>query len=86
MNKRASEESLGDMDNNSKNQIEEIIYGLVYDLASASKSTEDYEQGTEYSFYSKILAEDKKFMDMVERIYIDKHKRFESGYRILRNI
>jgi hypothetical protein len=81
MDKKAFEESLKDILDNSRNEMEEIVYGLVYTLAHI-----DPERSKELSYYSKVLAEDKKFMETVERIYSDKHKSFEQGYKILRNI
>ena len=79
--KETSEESHDDMYDSLKNEMEEIIYGLVYTLAS-----EDPRHSTELNYYSKSLAEDKKFMDTVERIYRNRHARFERGYNILRSI
>ena len=79
MDKKAFEESLKDILDSSRNEMEEIIYGLVYTLAHI-----DSERSKELSYYSKVLAEDKKFMETVERIYSDRHKSFEQGYKILK--
>jgi hypothetical protein len=81
MQKRASEEYLDDICDDLRNDMEDIFYRLVCILAN-----KDPKRSAEFSYYSKVLFEDKKFMKTIERIYSDKHKSFEQGYKILRNI
>jgi hypothetical protein len=78
---KAYEEDLKDIVNDTKQQIEQLIYGFVSELASAANS----ERSKEISYYGKILSEDKKFMSTVKEIYENRHKGFEQGYRMLRN-
>jgi len=79
---KAYEEDLKDIINNNKQQIEQLIYGIICELAS---SAEDSERSKEISYYGKILSEDKKFMAAVQKIYENKHRDFEQGYRMLRD-
>ena len=79
MEKRASEEFLEDISNSARCEMEEIIYNLVYTLEN-----KDPQRSSEFSYYGKVLSADKKFMGAVERIYNDKHKGFEHGYKILK--
>jgi hypothetical protein len=81
MQKRASEEYLDDISYELRNDMEDIIYRLVCTLAN-----KDPKRSTEFLYYSGVLFEDKKFLKTVGRIYNGRHKSFEEGYRILRNI
>ena len=63
-NPKSYEEDLKDIINDTKQQIEQLIYRFVCELASA----ENYETSEEISYYGKILSEDKKFMaDMYKK-------------------
>jgi hypothetical protein len=70
-----------DMSDNLRNNMDDIIYRLVCMLAN-----KDSKRSAEFSYYGRILFEDRKFMKTVERIYSNQHKSFEQGYNILRNI
>lgn len=71
-----------DIVNNSKKQIEQLIYQFVYDLTSTRSNSE---LSKEFAYCIKILSEDKRFMAAVKEIYKDRHKGFERGYEMLRN-
>jgi hypothetical protein len=62
-------------------RIEQIIYEFVCQLASEATETRQ----EEYSYYSKILSQDDRFMKVVQGIYGNKHKEFERGYKRLTN-
>jgi hypothetical protein len=64
-----------------KKEIEQLIYEFVYSLGA---SVADPERNGEYSYYKRILSQDKKFMRAVRGIY-DNNKVFERGYRMLGN-
>jgi hypothetical protein len=74
------EESLKRILNNAEKQIEQLIYEFVCDLVSSVT-----EATNELSYYFENLSKDGKFMRAVDRIYEDKQKVFEIGYRKLRN-
>ena len=61
--------------------IEQIIYEFVCRLASEATETRQ----EEYSYYTKILSQDDRFMKAVQKIYEDRHKDFERGYHNLMN-
>jgi len=58
--------------------IEQIIYDFVYQLASEAETRQE-----EYSYYTKILSQDDRFMKVVKEIYENRHKEFERGYKRL---
>ncbi|MGC1931299.1 MAG: hypothetical protein WA667_20200 [Candidatus Nitrosopolaris sp.] len=66
--------------NDAEKQIEQLIYEFVYDLASSGT-----EASKEFSHYFEILSQDDKFMRVMERLYENRHKGFETGYKKLRN-
>jgi hypothetical protein len=70
----------GDIVEDDKKQIQQIIYEFVYDLSSSASNPE---KSREFSYYCKILSQDKKFMAAVEDIYKNRHKGFENGYQML---
>ena len=74
-------EEYKDVLDNARNQMEQIIYGFVYDLGL---SVLDSQKTEEYSYYCKILSEDKKFINMLNDIYENRHKGFERGFRMLK--
>ena len=78
-----TEESIKDIINDAKKQIEQLIYGFVYELASLA--AKDPEEAKEISYYITILSEDNKFISAVQQIYENRHKGFERGYRMLTN-
>jgi hypothetical protein len=75
-----SKESVIGIVNDAEKEIEELIYGLVYQLASSTP-----ERSKEFSYYCEILSKDDKFMKAVEEIYESRHKGFETGYKKLKN-
>jgi hypothetical protein len=74
------EKLLEDIADDTKKRIQQLIYDFIYDLSS---SVSDSEKTQEFSYYSKILSQDKKFMAAVEDIYKNRHMGFEKGYHIL---
>lgn len=80
---RNDEEQLENIVCDIKNQLQQIIYGFIYNL-SLSKS--DSKRRQEISFYCRVLSQDKKFMAAAEDVYKHRHKGFEKGYRMLNNI
>jgi hypothetical protein len=80
-NKMPYEESLKDIINESKKQLEQLIYGFVYDLASLAQ---DPKRRKEILYYTSILSNDNKFMNAVQEIYENRHKGFERGYKMLK--
>ncbi|MDQ3839008.1 MAG: hypothetical protein M3297_07050 [Thermoproteota archaeon] len=60
--------------------MQQLIYEFVYELSS---SISDSEKSQEFSYYCKILSQDKKFMAEVEDIYKNRHEGFGKGYRML---
>ncbi len=62
--------------------MQQLIFDFVYDLESSAK---DPEKGNQISYYFFILSRDNKFIKVVEKIYENRHKGFERGYRKLRN-
>ena len=78
--KRASEVYLDDIHDELRNDMEYIIYRLVCIIANKDPS-----RNAEFSYYSKVLFDDKKFMKAVGQIYNGSHKDFEEGCRVLRN-
>jgi hypothetical protein len=60
-------------------RIEQIIYEFVCTLASEATETGQ----EEYSYYTKILSQDDRFMKVVQKIYGNRHKEFERGYKTL---
>ncbi len=74
------EKLLEEIVGNTKKQIQQLIYQFVYDL---SASVSDSEKSQEFSYYCKILSQDKKFMTVVKDIYKNRHEGFEKGYRML---
>jgi hypothetical protein len=72
------EESMQDIVNDAEKQIEQIIYGFVYNLAFSGT-----EASREVSYCREILSQDEKFMKVVEEIYKNRHKGFEVGYKNL---
>jgi hypothetical protein len=77
-NEKLLEDIVGDVNK----QMQQIIYEFVYDLSSSASNPE---KSQEFSYYCKILSQDKKFMDAVEDIYKNRHKGFEKGYLMLNN-
>jgi hypothetical protein len=82
-NRTPYEKSIKDIIYDAKMQIEQLIYGLVYDFASSAK---DPEKGNEFSYYAKVLSDDNKFIKIVREIYEDRHTGFEKGYKMLTNV
>ena len=60
--------------------MQQIIYDFVYDLSVSASNPEETQ---EFSYYCKILSQDKKFMATVEEIYKNRHIGFEKGYHML---
>jgi len=81
-NRIPREELIKPMITEAEKQMEQIIYGLVYDLAL---SIEDAALQKEASYYVKVLSEHNKFISKVREIYSERHKGFERGYRLLNN-
>jgi hypothetical protein len=80
-NRLPNEESIKHIVNDAEEQIEQLIYEFVYDLAS---SATDSEIGKEFLYYCEILSRDHKFMRVVDDIYENRHKGFEHGCELLR--
>jgi hypothetical protein len=76
------EESIKDIISDAKKQIGQLIYWFVYDLASFAK---DHEKENEISYYVKVLSDDNKFISAIREIYVNRHKGFEKGYKMLTN-
>ncbi|MFY9794958.1 MAG: hypothetical protein WA323_22740 [Candidatus Nitrosopolaris sp.] len=74
------EESIKTILNHAEKRIEQLIYEFVYHLASSAT-----EASKEFSYYFEILSQDDKFMRVVERLYENRHKGFETRYKKLRN-
>lgn len=66
--------------NDAKKRIEQLVYENVLFAASSAAET-----SKEFSYYCEILSKDDRFMKVVEKIYEDRHKGFERGYKKLRN-
>jgi hypothetical protein len=60
-------------------RIEQIIYDIVYQLVSQATETRQ----EEYSYYTKILSQDDRFLKAVQKIYEDRHKDFERGDNLM---
>ena len=80
---RPEEESMDSIVCDTKDQLQQIIYGFINSLSIPES---DPKGSQEISYYCKILSQDKKFMATAEDIYKNRHKGFEKGYRMLNNI
>jgi hypothetical protein len=74
------EESMQGIVNDAEKRIEQLIYEFVCRLASSTTQV-----SRQASYYREILSKDEKFMKVVEGIYKNKHKGFETGYKMLTN-
>lgn len=83
-NRLPREELIKPMVNEAEKQMEQIIYGFVYDLA-LSLSSEDPQVQKEISYFVEVLSNDNKFISTLQKIYSDRHKGFERGYILLTN-
>jgi hypothetical protein len=75
-----NEKLLQDIIIDTKRQIQQIIYEFVYDLSLAEL---DRDKAREFFYYCKVLSQDKRFMEVVEDIYKNRHVAFEKGYQML---
>jgi hypothetical protein len=76
----ASEEPIEQIVNDAKALMEQLIYGFVYQMGSLAMGRNE-----EFSYYTKILSQDDRFMNAVQKIYENRHKAFEKGYDNLKN-
>jgi hypothetical protein len=78
-NRISNDESIKALIIDSKQKIEQLIYGFVYSLASSSS------EDPEVSYYVQILSGDNSFITVLQEVYENRHKGFERGYRLLTN-
>lgn len=70
-----------DIIDNVENKIEQLIYEFVYRLGTSAANP----RASEYSYYIESLSGDNKFMNIVQKLYENRHKGFERGYQMLTN-